>query len=99
MNVEVVSCESGMALGGQPEPASLHALQPIHVTAGDTTQNGVAVVQSRIDNGACDHVRRFTVDKMSDVAQRPDMIVAGPNDTGDMVIKAQPAIQCHSENA
>ena len=84
-----------MALGGRPEPASFARVATIHVTAGDTTQNGVAVVQSRRDNGACDHVHRFAVDKMSDVAQRPDMIVAGPNDTGDMVVNAQPAIHAY----
>ena len=99
MNVEVVSCESVIALGRRPEPASFGRVvtDPRYGWEHHTEWRCSSPV--RRDNGACDHVRRFAVDKMLDVAQRADMIVAGPNDTGDMVVKAQPAIQCHSENA
>ena len=65
----------------------LHMPKAIDVGLGSSIENGVAVIQCHIDEGARDRVRHILIDVRADVCQSSHVVTASMNNTADVLVK------------
>ena len=74
-----------------------HTLKAIDVGFRNSIEYGVAIIQSRADDGARDSVRNILIDEWANVSQSSHGVIASANNNSDVLVNGQVAVRGYTE--